>query len=119
MQHRFPRTTFLLTGGLLAWLAVFAFLYIFAAVACARRFAHIDIIGLPLISTVSLAVCLLGAAFNLYLLWRGWRELTRTSLDEHARFLGFITFATSALGLVALLMVALPPLLVGACDRGS
>ena len=117
MRHRFAPTTFLITGGLLLWTAVFAFLYIFAAVACARRFAHVDIVGLPLIPTVSVAVCALGSTVNLYLVRRGWRDYRRTALDEHSRFLGFVTLATSALGLVALLMLALPPLLIEACNR--
>jgi hypothetical protein len=117
MQHRFTPTTLLITGGLLLWVAVFVFLYTFAAVACARRFAHIDIIGLPLIPSVSIAVCALGATINLYLVRRGWRDHRQTSLDEHSRFLGFVTLATSALGLVALLMLALPPLLIEACNR--
>lgn len=115
MQHRFTSTTFLITGGLLVWIAVFAALYIFAAVACARHFADADVFGLRLIPTLSVALCALGATINIYLFRRGWRDRLCASRDEHSRFLAFVTLATSALGLVALVMLALPPLLVQAC----
>ena len=114
MHHRFTSTAFLITGGLLVWMAVFAALYIFAAVACARRFADAAVFGLPVITMFSVALCAFGAVINIYLIQRGWRE--RASLNEHSRFLGFVTLATSALGLVALLMLALPALLVEACN---
>jgi hypothetical protein len=45
MQHRFASTTFLITGGLLVWMADFVFVYVFVAVACARGFADIVILG--------------------------------------------------------------------------
>lgn len=113
MEHRFTSTAMLLVGGLLVWLATFTFLYVFAAVACAKGFADVRIGGLPLIPSVSVATSLIAAVVNVWLVKYGWRK--QRMLDPHSSFIGFVTLATSALGLVALLLLALPPLLVQAC----
>lgn len=117
MQHRFTPTTLLITGGLLVWMATFTFLYVLAALACARGFDDVTIVGLPLIPSVSVVTSLLAAAVNVGLVRYGRRSHKQASLDEHSRFIGFVTLATSAIGLVALVMLALPPLLVQACAR--
>lgn len=114
-HHRFAPTIFLITGGLLVWMAVFTFLYTFAAVACARRFADIEVAGLPITIAVTIATSLIAAAVNVLLLRRGYRMLAQSQLDEHSRFIGFVALTTSAIGLVALAMLAAPPFLVPAC----
>ena len=115
MQHRFTPTSMLLAGGLLVWMATFTFLYVFAALACARGFAHVQVAGLPLIPSVSIVTSLIAAAINAQLVRYGWRSHKQATLDEHSRFIGFVTLATSALGLVALVMLVLPPLVVQPC----
>lgn len=117
MQHRFTPTFMLLAGGLLVWIAAFTFLYVFAALACARGFADVRVAGLPLIPSVSVVTTVVAAAVNVQLARYGWRSHKQATLDEHSRFIGFVTLATSAIGLVALVMLVLPPLLVQACAR--
>jgi hypothetical protein len=108
MQHRFTSTTFLLTGALLVWMADFGFVYVFTAVACARGFAQV----VPAVTTVA---SLVAGAVTLWLLRRGYRAHQANAIDEHSRFIAFITLATSVIALVALLMLLLPPLLIRAC----
>ena len=115
MQHRFTPTSMLLVGGLLVWMATFTFLYVFAAVACAKGFADVRIAGLPLIPSVSVVTSLIAGAANVQLVRYGWRTHKQQTLDAHSSFIGFVTFATSALGLVALVLLVLPPLFVQAC----
>jgi hypothetical protein len=111
MQHRFTSTTFLLTGALLVWMADFAFVYVFTAVACARDFAHLA----PTVTTVA---SLIAGVITVWLLHRGYRSHRASALDQHNRFIAFVTLATSVVALVALIMLILPPLLVRACAQG-
>ena len=116
-QHRFTPTSMLLAGGLLVWMATFTFLYVFAALACARGFAHVQVVGLPLIPSVSIVTSVIAAAVNAGLVVYGWRSHKQGSLDEHSRFIGFVALATSAIALVALVMLVLPSLVVQPCAR--
>lgn len=115
MERRFASTTFLITGGLLVWMANFLFVYVFAAVACARGFADVLILGWPLVPVVDISASLAAAVATLWLLRRGYKEKQRAAADEHARFIGFVTFATSGIALVALALLALPPWMVNSC----
>jgi hypothetical protein len=108
MQRRFTSTTLMLTGALLVWLADFAFVYIFAAVACARGFANLT-------PSVATAASLSAAAVTVWLLRRGYRAYQATSADEYSRFIAFVTLATSAIALIALLMLIIPPLTIRSC----
>ena len=117
MQRPFTSTIFLLAGGLLVWLADFAFVYVFAAVACARGFADSSIVGLPLVPAVATLASLGAGLVTVWLLRRGYRLHHDTALDEHDSFIGFVALATCVIALVALLMLILPPLLIRACER--
>lgn len=106
MQHRFTSTTFLLTGALLVWIADFAFVYVFSAVACARD------VGVSLVPVVTTAASLAAAVATVWIWRRGYRA---HRASEHGRFIGFVTLATSTIALVALGMLILPLLLIRAC----
>jgi hypothetical protein len=106
--RRFTSTTFLLTGALLVWMADFAFVYVFSALACARNFVH-------LVPAVTTAATLGAGAVTLWWLHRGYRAHRASASDEHGRFIGFVTLATSVVALVALVMLILPPLLIRDC----
>lgn len=106
MQHRFTSTTFLLTGALLVWIADFAFVYVFSAVACARG------VGVSLVPVVTTGASVLAGIATVWMWRRGYRA---QQASGHASFIGFVTLATSTLALVALGMLILPPLLVRAC----
>lgn len=115
MQRPFTSTTFLLAGGLLVWMADFGFVYVFAAVACARGFADATVFGLPLVPAVTTLASLSAGLLTAWLLRRGYRIHHETAIDEHESFIGFVALATCAIALVALLMLILPPLLIQAC----
>lgn len=115
MQHRFTTTTFLVVGGLLVWMANFVFVYVFAALACARGFADVNLLGLPVVPLASVLATLLAGAVTVAIVRRG-RVLYRES-DEHTRFIGFVTWAGGALALVALVLLVMPALVVSACSQ--
>lgn len=117
MQHRFTSTTFLLTGGLLVWIADFAFVYVFAAVACARGFADVDVLGLPIVPVVTTLASLCAGLATAWLLRRGYRIRSGPAIDESQSFIGFVALATCVIALIALAMLILPPLLTSACAR--
>jgi hypothetical protein len=111
MQHHFTATMLVLTGALLVWMADFAFVYVFAAVACARGFA------VPLVPAVTTLASLTAGVATVWLLRRGYRAHQAAAIDEHSRFIAFVTLATSVIALVALVMLLLPPLLIRACAQ--
>jgi hypothetical protein len=116
-QHTFLTTTFLIVGALLAWMGAFVLVYVFAALACAKQFAHIHILGVPIVPVVSSITCILTAALTVALLRRGLLLFRDQAADEHDRFIGFVALATSAIAIFALVLLALPPLVTGACAR--
>ena len=117
MQHRFAATTFLVLGGLLVWIANFVFVYVFAAVACARGFADARVLGLPIVTLATLLSSLIAGAITVLIVRRGYRLHTAVDMDEHTRFIGFVTFAGGALALVALVLLVMPVMVMSACPR--
>jgi hypothetical protein len=106
MQHRFTSTALLLTGALLVWIADFAFVYVFSAVACARG------LGVSLIPAVTTLASLIAGIATVWI-WR--RGYCAHRANGPSQFIAFVTLATSTIALVALGMLILPPLLVRAC----
>jgi hypothetical protein len=113
-RHRFGRTTFLLAGGLLAWLANFVFIYVFAAVACARGFSALSIVGVRVVPLAAVLGSAIATAVTFAMIRRARSHAM--SLDEQERFVGFVTVATSGIALVAMVLLLLPPLLVDGCS---
>lgn len=119
MPRRFTRTVLFITGGLLIWLANFVFVYVFAAVACARGFADVQLAGVRLVVlVVTVSNLLAGAASVALLVIAGKRRRTERG-NREAGFIHFLARATGAIALLALLLLALPPLLVEGCSRFS
>lgn len=117
MQHRFTSTTFLLLGGLLVWIADFVVVYVFAAVACAKGFADASLLGLPIVTLVTLLASLIAGVVTVVIVRRGYRLQAAVEMDEHTRFIGFVTFACGALALVALVLLVMPAMVMSACPR--
>ena len=117
MQHRFAATSFLIFGGLLVWMADFVFVYVFAAVACAKGFADASLLGLPVVTVVTLLASLLAGVVTVLVARRGYRLQSASEMDEYTRFIGFVTLAGGALALVALLLLVMPILVVSACTQ--
>ena len=68
-ERPFTRTTFLITGGLLIWIANFVFVYVFAALACARASqTSACLASASCRVTTTLATILAGAA-TAWLFW--------------------------------------------------
>lgn len=117
MQHRFAATSFLMVGGLVVWITDFVIVYVFAALACARGFADASLLGLPIVTAVTLFVSSIAGAITVWIGRRGYRWHSNAELDEHTRFIGFVTFAAGALALVALVLLVMPALLTSACPQ--
>jgi hypothetical protein len=112
-RHRFGATAFTIVGGLLIWLADFLFIYVFAALACAQGFATATLAGLRVVPLAAMFASLLAVAATSVLVQRVRRNMQ--SADEQERFIGFVALATSAIALIALILLALPPLFVATC----
>lgn len=119
MTHRFTSTAIYLWSALLTWMGTFVFVYVFAALACARQFAGARVAGMPLVPFVTTLSGIAAGMTTAYLLWTSYRRM-RTSTDEHSRFIQFVVSATSILVLVGLLYLALPPLILAThCAGGA
>jgi hypothetical protein len=117
MQHRFTATTFLLLGGLLVWMANFVFVYVFAALACARGFAYGTLFGLPIVTFAALLASLLAAAVTVWIVRRGYRLLNAAETNETTRFIGFVATAGGVLSLIALALLFMPTVVITACPN--
>lgn len=117
MRHPFTATTFLILGGLLVWMADFVFVYVFAAVACARGFADVSWLGVPIVTMMTLLASLIAGAATVLVVRRGYRLQRDVTTDEHSRFIGFVTLASGGIALIALILLVLPALVVSACPR--
>lgn len=116
-EHRFTPTALFIVGSLLVWMANFVVVYVIGALACARGFADIQILGLPIVSVATAASSLVAAIVTVVLLRKGTIALRDRHASEQSRFIGFVALMTSVLALIALVLVALPPLLVVACAQ--
>jgi hypothetical protein len=116
-EHPFTSTTLFIAGSMLIWLANFVVVYVIAALACARGFAAVRLLGLPIVPVLTIVSSIAAAVVTLLLLRRGAAALHDGAQTAHARFIGFIVLASSVLALIALVLLALPPLLVSACAR--
>jgi hypothetical protein len=117
VRTAFTTTAFSILGGLLVWIADFVFVYGFAAVACARGFSDVSWFGVPIVTLMTLLASLVAGAVTVLIVRRGCRLHRREPADEHARFIGFVTCASGGLALIALVLLALPALVVSACPR--
>jgi hypothetical protein len=112
-EQRFTRTALFIWAGLLIWMTNFLFVYVFAAVVCARRIGNATVFGLPLVPFATTLSSIFAAAATIAVVWLALRRM-RLDPDASANttFIRFLSLALAALALVALVWVALPPLLV-------
>lgn len=112
-QHRFTPTTFFIWSGLLIYALDFLFVYVFAALACAKRFTHVRWLDLPLVPlATTLSGVLAAAAIGVVIGIAMRRNRMDANADEHTRFIRFLAIAGGGLSLLALLWLTLPPLLL-------
>jgi hypothetical protein len=117
-ERGFTSTAMFIMGGLLVWIATFVFIYTFAAVACARGLARLTLAGVGIVPAVTTLASVV-AALTTALLLRNAIVKRVPAADRSASFIRFIALATCAIALVALVLIALPALLVGTCNAGA
>ena len=101
-------------SGLIISSVHFVFIYVFAALACARGFAAAAVpavTGAATLLALVAAVLVLFAAF----MWHPERPPKRSRADQVQSFMRWMTAAISGLSIVTILWNGLPILLVPAC----
>jgi hypothetical protein len=111
MARRFTPAAFLIVSGLLIWIGNFLFVYVFGALACAWRFAHVEVLGVDIVPLVSSASSILAGLAIIAVMWRTVRRMRDASSDAHSRFIGLMTLGSGGVALLATVWIALPPLL--------
>lgn len=108
----FTSTFLKMFSGPLIWAVHFLTIYAFAALACARRFAHIEWLGTGVVAwAISLFSLLAIAAISL-LAWR----FSRSKKQDEAGFAYRTAIVLSGLSVVAIIWETVPVFLVPACE---
>ena len=112
-EPNFLRTTVAMLAGLLIWAAHFTFVYVFTALACARGFTDVKLLGtgiVPLTVGAATAVALLAAGAVLI---RAQRR--RSTGNEARRFETYAAEMMALLGLIGIAWSGLAAVTVPAC----
>jgi hypothetical protein len=107
---RFTTTVFLIWGGLMCWAGYFLFVYVFAALACARQFHHYTVAGIGIVPFATFAALPIALATTLWVV-RHARRRIRADVSPLARFLAISLGSLAVLGMV---WIALPVLILRA-----
>jgi hypothetical protein len=114
-KHGFAATTLFIWSSLLIWMTDFLFVYVFAALACARSFAHVQLLGLGIVPVAATTATVLSALATACVAWFAAGRLRREmTADPHTQFIRSVTLGASVLVLIALAWLALPPLIAQA-----
>lgn len=115
-RRYFPRTALFVTAGLLIWATDFLFIYVFAAIACARGHAGATVLGIGIIPLASTVATLAAAGACLGVVMAGRRE-ARPAAAESANggFIAGLAAIAAALALIAIVFTGLPALLLQTC----
>lgn len=116
MDSRFGRSILKMFSAALIWAVHFAVIYSFTALACARGFSDLEWLGVGMVTWVigtatSIAIAALAVIIKRTL------GAVRTTPSNTARFMHWMTAAIGGLALVAIVLEALPVLVVPACNR--
>jgi hypothetical protein len=113
VQYRFTTTAFFIWCGLLIWTADFLFVYIFSALACARRFGDITVAGLPIVPVSTTLVSLVALTCTVAVMRVALkRERADSPSGEPSKLIRFLALALGALAVIAIVWSALPPLVL-------
>ncbi len=103
-------------SGLMIWAAHFLMIYVFTALACARRFADLSWLGIGVIPWVIGTATLAAAAATLVVIGLAVRDArSSASQNNTSSFVPWMTAAFGGLALMAILWEALPVLWVTTC----
>ena len=112
----FAATALRMFAPLVIWAVHFLAIYAFTAIACERRFADTNWLGVGVVPWTIGGVTLVAAAAALVTIWLALRDVPgRAPRSETSQFLHWMTAAFGALTLLAILWEALPVLLVPVC----
>ena len=116
-EKGFASRLLLASAGLLVWGAHFLFIYVFAALACARSFADLRLIGFGIIPFAILAGSVAALLMLAWLSIRAWRtENEASSADpDTPRFLRYIGAALAIYSAAAIFLQTLPVLILPVC----
>jgi hypothetical protein len=115
----FIRKSLFMIGGLLIWGTHFGLIYIFNALACARQFVGMEVLGIGIVplTVIGTTVIALAATLAVLLLafWR--RGPAYASRDDKPvyDFMRYTTITIAALSLVAIAWNGLPALIIPPC----
>jgi len=103
-------------SGVLIWGAHFGIVYIFTALACARRFQDLSWLGIGIVSWTVAIASMAAVAGILLILVPAWRNLYRRSPQSATpAFIDWMTVAFGGLALLAIVWEAFPVILVPIC----
>jgi hypothetical protein len=114
LTDRFPRTALFTAAGLLIWAADFLFIYIFAALACARGFADVTVLGAGIVPLASFVATVFALGATGAIIAAGARRAEKTGSGSGA-FLGALAAIAALVALIAIVFTGLPGLLLGTC----
>lgn len=109
--HRFAAATAWVWSGLLVWAAYFVGLYVFAALACERGFAHAQVVGIRVVPFAAACGLIVALVITVVLAVVARRHL-RSARPLVTPFADFLAWALALLAALALLWTALPALLL-------
>jgi hypothetical protein len=108
---------FWMTSGFVFWAAQFTIIYGITAVACARGWWRISLLGLDLVRTGVAAATVLALAATAVVFWRASVARGREPRqDASDRFVETVTLWVCGLSLVAIAYNGLPALILPACS---
>ena len=118
--HRFIPMALFICGSLLIWASDFLAVYVIAALACAKGWAELTVVGLPFVAFIGTMLTLAACIGTLAILRFAVKRLQANGqLDPSMRFIYFLAAAIGMLALIAILYNALPAwLLATECGRG-
>lgn len=116
LKRRFPGVALYTFAGLLVWAADFLFIYVFAAIACARGFADATVLGIGVVPFASALATLVAGAASLAIIACGRREI-RPAAEETANggFLVGLAAIAALVALIAIVFTSLPGLMLRTC----
>jgi hypothetical protein len=113
----FIRNTFFVLSGLLIWAAYFGFVYVFNALACARGFHRLQLLGFGVVPLTIVLGTALAVAAVLALMFIALRApgLVDDTRDSSADFLRHLAVTVALLSLLAIGWIGLPAMIVPPC----
>jgi hypothetical protein len=111
----FVRTTSFVSAGLLIWAVDFLFIYVFAALACARGYADVTFLGVGIVPFTSTAATVIAAGATITVMRAGASKSSDRAVPENGdtpTFLARLALIVAMIALIAVAFTGLPGLLV-------